>query len=208
MSTTEAESVAAAVSPVGPADATADSVASAAAALYYVWQETYRSPALAGGVADAGDVEFPRFRALEQAVARLQREWRTARVPWSELVRLQRRHTSGDESFRDSLPSIPVAGAPDGALFVLRTAPGDGSRRYGTSGTSAVMVTEFASPPVTGTVMVFGQSADPASPHFFDQASRYAAGALKEGRFGRGGGRTRYHPGQRARVLQPETAEH
>jgi acyl-homoserine lactone acylase PvdQ len=147
----------------------------------------------------------------------VRRDWGTIQVPWSEAARLQRRQSGVEEPFRDELPSVGIGGLPDGSLFALQTVPGNGRRRYGWRGTAAVLVTELARPPRTLSVVAYGQSADTASPHFFDQAPRYAAGQLKDagwlnnvstsqaGRSEPGGTRRRYHPGQRAQVLQGET---
>src|SRR5262249_32498541 len=50
---------------------------------------------------------------LERAKAELEKDFRTWRIPWGELNRLQRIHTSGTlESFSDAKPSLPVPGAP------------------------------------------------------------------------------------------------
>ncbi len=120
--------------------------------------------------------------ALEQAMARLEREWGTWRVPWGELNRLQRRHTSGNEPFSDELPSIPVAGAPGwaGAMFTFYTRSVQGQRRhYGVAGNTYVAVVEFGPEVKARSLHTFGASADPQSPHFFDQGPRYAVGDFK-----------------------------
>jgi acyl-homoserine-lactone acylase len=46
--------------------------------------------------------------------------------------------------------------------------------RYGISGNSYVAVVEFAPRVKARSLLVFGQSADPKSPHFFDQAELYS----------------------------------
>jgi acyl-homoserine-lactone acylase len=208
----------AAASEAGRAGAVAggaalDSAVAAGATLYHVWREAYRAGAATDGPpeADAGihvadpAGSFVRFRSLEEAVARLRREWGTVRVPWTEMARLQRPVVSGEAQFRDDAPSTPVTGLPDGSPFVLSTVPGPTRRRYANAGTAAVMVTEFVTPPRTWSIAVFGQSADTGSSHYFDQAARYAAGELKDAQFGGGPVRERYQPGRRARVLHGET---
>lgn len=59
------------------------------------------------------------------------------------------------------------------------------TRRYGRHGNSFVKVIEFG-PSVRGrSVVVFGESGDPASPHFFDQAPLYAERRFKPAWFTR-----------------------
>ena len=98
----------------------------------------------------------------------------TWRVAWGEINRLQRVHTSGtQEPFSDEKPSLPVPGAPSftGTIFTFatRSAPG-GKRSYGTTGDTYVAVVQFAGKPTARSLLVFGQSANPDSPHFFDQS--------------------------------------
>ena len=51
---------------------------------------------------------------------------------------------------------------------------------YGTSGNSFVAVVEFGERVRARAVTAGGESGDPASPHFDDQAARYATGNLRE----------------------------
>jgi acyl-homoserine-lactone acylase len=52
---------------------------------------------------------------------------------------------------------------------------------YGTSGNSFVAVVEFGRDSVRArAVSAGGESGDPTSPHFADQAARYATGDLRE----------------------------
>ena len=80
-------------------------VASVPMTLFLLWLERMRRPG-------ADTAAFARAAALEQVIARLERDWGTQRVPWGEINRLQRIHTSGDGEFDDVRPSLPVAGAP------------------------------------------------------------------------------------------------
>lgn len=52
-------------------------------------------------------------------------------------------------------------------------------RRYGVGGNSYVAIVEFGPQVSAFSLHTFGSSADPASPHFFDQAPRYASGDFK-----------------------------
>jgi len=130
---------------------------------------------------------FLEILALEQARARLEGDFATWRVAWGDVNRLQRIHTSGSlEDFSDYRPSLPVPGAPGGVgiifCFNTRTAPGL-KRSYGYSGNSYTGVVEFGAKLNAASLLVFGQSADPSSPHFFDQAPLYSEGRFKPVRF-------------------------
>ncbi|HKJ44402.1 MAG TPA: penicillin acylase family protein, partial [Balneolales bacterium] len=56
-------------------------------------------------------------------------------------------------------------------------------RQYGTVGNSFVKVIDFGPQIRSRSVIEFGQSADPKSPHFFDQAPLYAKEKFKKAWF-------------------------
>jgi acyl-homoserine-lactone acylase len=169
-------------------------VDSEAMTLFVLWQENVRSGRFAGRHAS--------FAAFEAAVDALRREHDTVAVPWGGLNRLQRVHTSGAEPFSSEAPSMPVPGAPGwtGTIFRFEAQPaGTGLHRYGVSGHTWVSVVELAPTIRSHAIVQFGQSADPASAHFLDQAPLYARGELKRAWFTReevaAGARHAYHPG-------------
>jgi acyl-homoserine lactone acylase PvdQ len=130
--------------------------------------------------------KFPQLRALEAVMNDLEKTFGTWRVAWGEVNRLQRVHTSGDEPFSDELQSWPVVGGPGaaGLVFTYNARAEKGQkRRYGTSGNTFVSVVEFGKQIRARSVLVFGQSADPKSPHYTDQAELYAQGKFKDVRF-------------------------
>jgi acyl-homoserine-lactone acylase len=125
--------------------------------------------------------------ALAQTKAALEAAWGTWRVPWGDVNRLQRVHTSRtEEPFRDDRPSVPVPGAPSfsGTVFTFgaREVPGQ-KRWYGTVGNTYVAVVEFGKKITTRSLLVMGQSADALSPHYFDQAKLYSQGRFKDAWF-------------------------
>jgi penicillin amidase len=142
--------------------------------------------------------------ALEKVKADLEGAWGTWRVPWGDVNRLERIHTSGRlEAFSDDKPSLPVPGAPTftGTIFTFgtRSAPGQ-KRQFGTVGDTYISVVDFGKRPVAKSLLVFGQTADPKSPHFFDQGKLYSTQQFKPAWFTLGEIRKhterRYRPGQ------------
>jgi acyl-homoserine-lactone acylase len=123
-----------------------------------------------------------KLAALASAVDRLNREFGTWRTRWGEINRFQRISPAIDHPFSDDAPSIavPFASGNFGSLASFGAAPRGGSKRwYGTSGNSFVAVVEFGPRVRAVAVTAGGESGDPSSPHFNDQAGRYAAGALR-----------------------------
>jgi len=145
-----------------------------------------------------------RLEALAAAIDTLAGHFGTWQTPWGEINRFQR--LTGDivHPFADSAPSLPVGftSARWGSLasFGARTWPGT-RRMYGTSGNSFVAVVEFGDSVRARAITAGGQSGDPASPHFNDQALRYTRGDLREVYFYRhqlrGHTEREYRPGER-----------
>jgi acyl-homoserine lactone acylase PvdQ len=121
--------------------------------------------------------------ALATASDTLAARFGTWKTPWGEINRFQR--LTGDivQPFNDSGPSIPVGftSARWGSLASFGARAYKGSKKiYGTSGNSFVAVVEFGDSVRARAVTAGGQSGDPKSPHFNDQAPRYATGDLRE----------------------------
>ncbi|HYE27897.1 MAG TPA: penicillin acylase family protein [Allosphingosinicella sp.] len=124
-----------------------------------------------------------KLEALAAVSERLEREFGTWRTPWGEINRFQRLTGDIDHPFSDAGPSLPVPFTSGrwGSLASFGAAPRDGSKRwYGTSGNSFVAVVEFGPRVRARAVTAGGESGDPGSPHFNDQAELYAAGNLRE----------------------------
>jgi penicillin amidase len=125
--------------------------------------------------------------ALAAVLGGLERDWGRTEVAWGELNRLQRAPSQDPDDFSADLPSLPVAGAPSaaGSVFVFHTEPGSTGVRYGRHGNSFMKVIEFGAAVRGRSLLVFGQSGDADSPHFFDQAQLYSDRAFKPAWFTR-----------------------
>ena len=122
------------------------------------------------------------LQSLAAASNLLEAEFGDWRTPWGEINRFQRINGDIQQPFSDDAPSLPV-GFHSGrwgslASFGARRYPGT-ARRYGTSGNSFVAVVEFGERVTALAVTAGGESGDPSSPHFNDQAERYATGDLR-----------------------------
>jgi acyl-homoserine-lactone acylase len=144
-----------------------------------------------------------RLEALARASDKLTADFGGWKVPWGEINRFQR--LTGDivEQFTDAAPSIPVPFTSSrwGSLAAFGARSYNGSKRiYGTSGNSFVAVVEFGPKVRAKAITAGGESGDPRSPHFNDQAERYATGNLREVYFYpqdlKGHLEREYHPGQ------------
>jgi acyl-homoserine-lactone acylase len=143
------------------------------------------------------------LQALSATIDKLNSDFGTWKTPWGEINRYQR--LTGDivQKFNDNAPSIPVPFTSSrwGSLasFGARTYPGT-KKRYGTTGNSFVAAVEFGPQIHAKAVTAGGESGDPKSVHFGDQAARYASGQLRDVYFYRSqlAGHTErtYHPGE------------
>jgi acyl-homoserine-lactone acylase len=182
--------------------------ASAATSLAVYWAE-----ALAPKVTDADPDDYDsvidklakaptdeqRLTALGEAVAKLTADFGRWDTPWGEINRLQRLSDAIQPAFDDSKPSLPIgmASAQWGALAAFGTLQGPGNkRRYGNYGNSFIAAVDFGpTGPTARAVVAGGQSGDPASPHFFDQAERYRSHDFRTVVLEATG--KPYHPGER-----------
>jgi acyl-homoserine-lactone acylase len=122
-----------------------------------------------------------KLAALTRASRRLDSDFGTWRTPWGEINRFQRLDDAIHERFDDSKPSIPVAFTSGfwGSLAAFNTAQTQTKRRYGVSGNSFVAVVEFGDRVRARAVTAGGESGNPASPYFDDEATRYSTGNLR-----------------------------
>jgi acyl-homoserine-lactone acylase len=123
------------------------------------------------------------LQALADASDKLTADFGAWKVPWGDVNRFQRRNDDLVQVPSDDAPSLPVpfTTAHWGSLASIEGHAWPGvRRRYGSSGNSFVAVVEFGPRVRALAVTAGGESGDPASPHFDDQARRYADGALRE----------------------------
>ena len=121
--------------------------------------------------------------ALIDTVVRLRRDFGRWQVPWGEINRFQRISPAIDHRFSDDAPSTPVPFTSSwwGSLAAFRSEPKPGTKKwYQRHGNTFVAIVEFGPRVRARVVREGGQSSDPRSPHFNDQALRYASGALRE----------------------------
>jgi acyl-homoserine-lactone acylase len=124
-----------------------------------------------------------RLQALADAVARLQQDFGSWGVAWGEVNRFQRNDGAIDQVFDDAKPSTPVPFVSSrwGSLASFGAHRWPGTKRYyGTSGNSFVAAVEFGDKVRARAVTAGGESGHPDSPHFKDEAERYASGNLRE----------------------------
>ncbi|MEZ4457904.1 MAG: acylase [Gemmatimonadales bacterium] len=143
-----------------------------------------------------------RLAALAAASEKLTADFGTWKTPWGEINRFQRLTDDIVHPFDDAKPSIPVGFTSSrwGSLASFGARSFRGSKKiYGTSGNSFVAVVEFGDSVRARAVTAGGESGDTASPHFNDQAERYATGNLRPVYFYpnqlEGHTERRYHPG-------------
>ena len=144
------------------------------------------------------------LEVLEETIAQMDADFGTWKTPWGEINRFQRLSGDIDLKYDDSKEYIPVPYASGnwGALAAYGARTFEGTKRlYGYRGNSFVAVVEFGDKVRAKTILAGGQSSDPNSPHFFDQAQRYADTNFKEAAFYREDVEKRaeekYQPGKR-----------
>jgi len=124
-----------------------------------------------------------RLSIFEQALEKLSADFGQWNTPWGDINRLQRLTGEIDLPVDDTQPSIPIGMASGrwGALAAFGARSVNGSKKlYGYRGNSFVAVVEFGEKVKAKSLLAGGQSGDPASAHFYDQAQRYAQGQFKD----------------------------
>lgn len=109
---------------------------------------------------------------LAQVAQRVRATYGSIDVPWGEVFRLR----------LDTL-DLPANGGPGGAgifrVTEFRPAPGDSTRFVASFGDSFVAAVEFSTPIRARSLVTYGNSSQPGSPHRTDQLPLYARKELK-----------------------------
>ena len=120
--------------------------------------------------------------SLAAASDRLTTDFGSWQTPWGHINRFQRINDDIQPSFDDSKPSIPVPFTSShwGSLASFGAHPYPNTKKwYGDDGNSFVAVVEFGSRVRAWAITAGGESGNPASPHFDDEAAQYAMGELR-----------------------------
>jgi acyl-homoserine-lactone acylase len=144
-----------------------------------------------------------RLASLQRASDKLTADFGTWQTPWGEINRFQRISGDIDQQYDDSKPSWPVgfASANWGSLASFGMVAKQKTKRiYGDRGNSFVAVVEFGPRVRAKSILAGGNSNNPASKHFADQAEMYSRGEFKDVLFYKEDIEKhlerKYHPGQ------------
>jgi acyl-homoserine lactone acylase PvdQ len=147
--------------------------------------------------------EKERLDIFAKVVNQLNSDFGTWNTPWGEINRYQRLNGDIKQAFNDDKPSLPVGFASGrwGALAAFGVNYDNNTKHiYGTRGNSFVAVVEFGDKVKAKSLLAGGNSGDPKSPHFNDQALAYTKGQFKDIYYYKEDVlkhvETKYHPGE------------
>jgi acyl-homoserine-lactone acylase len=124
-----------------------------------------------------------RIEALSAALAKLQQDFGRWQVAWGEINRFQRLTDDIVQPFDDARPSLAVGFAPSkwGALASFDSSKSRKTKKiYGSEGNSFVAAVDFGPTIHAKAIMSGGESGDPTSPHFTDQALMFSKGSFRD----------------------------
>lgn len=135
-------------------------------------------------------------------IDQLQIQFGTWKTAWGKINRYQRLTGNIEEQYDDNQPSLPCGFAAStwGCIpsFVSRAMPGT-KLRYGYNGNSFIAAIDFGRKVTAKSLLAGGNSSNPGSPHFGDQAEMYTKGIFKDVLFYRDDveahAEKTYHPG-------------
>ena len=124
-----------------------------------------------------------RIDGLAAAVAKLQRDFGDWQTRWGDINRYQRLTDDIVQPVDDDKPSLPVGFASSnwGALASFDSPyPRNTKKIYGSVGNSFVAAVEFGATIHAKAILSGGESGDPQSPHFTDQALMFTQGSFRD----------------------------
>ena len=124
-----------------------------------------------------------KLASFKSAIEKLTADFGTWKTPWGEIMRFQRLTGEVQETYDDELSSIPIgftSGRWGSLAAVYEDRNANTKRRYGRGGNSFVALVEFGKKLTARSIVSGGQSSEPDSPHFTDQAELFCKGAFKE----------------------------
>jgi acyl-homoserine-lactone acylase len=124
-----------------------------------------------------------RIDGLTAALAKLQQDFGRWQIAWGDINRFQRLTDDIVQPFDDARPSLAVGFAPSqwGALASFDSSkPRKTKKIYGSTGNSFVAAVEFGPTIHAKAIMSGGESGDPSSPHFTDQALMFSQGRFRD----------------------------
>jgi acyl-homoserine-lactone acylase len=124
-----------------------------------------------------------RLEGLSAALAKLQQDFGRWRIAWGEINRFQRLTDDIVQPFDDARPSLAVGFAPSqwGALASFDSSkPRKTKKIFGSTGNSFVAAVDFGPTIHAKALMSGGESGDPSSPHFTDQALMFSQGQFRD----------------------------
>jgi acyl-homoserine lactone acylase PvdQ len=118
---------------------------------------------------------------LTSLLESLQKGFGTWKVAWGNVNRFQRLDGYAEGPFDNTRPSMPVGFGPSylGSLPSFETT-WKGNQQYGVAGNSFVAAVSFGPRIKAKSISTGGQSFDPNSKHFTDQAVLFSRGELKD----------------------------
>jgi acyl-homoserine-lactone acylase len=131
----------------------------------------------------ASSTAADKLNELAAVIADLTARFGRWEIEWGEICRYQRLTGKILEDYDDKLPSLPsgLVSSGYGALPSFQSRVMNGTKkRYGYSGNSFIAAVEFGKTVRAKTIITGGESSDPASPHFSDQAQGYLDGKFKD----------------------------
>ncbi|CAH0336207.1 Glutaryl-7-aminocephalosporanic-acid acylase [Flavobacterium sp. CECT 9288] len=120
---------------------------------------------------------------LQKVLSELKTKFGSWEIHWGQINRFQRTSGAIALDYDDAQESLPIGFGPAvwGSLPAFKSSyQKDTQKRYGSNGNSFVCAVEFGTKIKAKSLLAGGNSGNPNSKHFFDQAKRYQEGQFKE----------------------------